>query len=160
MKKKSSSELINESSEKLKKHRAVHNRKVTEKLDNFVYWTSLAILAVFNFVACLFLIPFLMFFGSTKLYLAVGIFGLIFGFLFNLLMLGLEHLKQRHTVVAGIFIPALAVIDVAIIMTIAQRLNSIFRAPLAYNIPGVIIIFIVSFMVPYIVALAIGRHRL
>ncbi len=160
MKKKSSAQLMKESSENLRKHRDMHNRKVTEKLDTFVYWTSLAILAVFNFIACLFLIPFLMFFEGLRLYLAVGIFGLVFGFLFNLLMLGLEHLKQRHTIVAGIFIPALAVLDIAIIMTIAENLNNAFRAPLTYNVPEVIIIFIVLFLVPYLVALGTGMHRL
>jgi hypothetical protein len=160
VKKKSSAQIIKQSTENLQLNRALHNNKVSKNLDQFVYWTSLALLALFNLIACFFLIPFLMFFDGFYLYLSVVLFGLMFGLLFNFLIIGLEHLDDHHMILAGIFIPLLAVVDIVIILRITERINSILKATVQYDISMIIIIFIVAFILPYLATVVTGKHKI
>jgi len=150
---------VHEAKSKLRLHRIERNKNVTEKLDLFVYWTSLALLAVFNILAVFFLVPVLLFFDGLYLYIAVGGFGLAFGFLFNLLILGIEHLEQRHNVIAGIFIPILSVVDILIILKLSQKLSVMLQKTVE-DVPAIIIVFIVSFVVPYLISAIAGKHRM
>lgn len=159
MKKKSHKELIKQADANIKKARKVQKDRMTEKLDYFVYWTSLASLALFNLIGCFFLIPFLMFFDGFSLYLAVGGFGFMFGFLFNLLIIGIEHLKYRHHIIAGIFIPLLAVVDIVLILRISERISVIMKQAIQYDISKVVIVFIALFILPYILSVVSGRHK-
>lgn len=160
MKKKDSSEIIKKSKEKLILSRNIHNKNVSKNLDLFVYWTSLALLALFNLIACFFLIPFLMFFDGFYLYLSVVLFGLMFGILFNFLIIGLEHLDNHHMIIAGIFIPLLAVIDMVLILKIVERINMILKVSVEYDVSMIIIIFITVFVLPYLVSVVTGKHKI
>jgi hypothetical protein len=160
IKKKSSAQIIQQSKENLELNRALHNNKVTKNLDLFVYWTSLALLALFNLIACFFLIPFLMFFDGFYLYLSVTLFGLMFGLLFNFLIIGLEHLDDHHMVIAGIFIPLLAVVDIVIILRITEKINDILKTSIEYDVSMIIIIFITAFVLPYLATVIAGKHKI
>jgi len=158
MGKKSSKQLIKETKERLKIHRNEHNERVTKNLDEFVFWTSLAILALFNLVGCVFLIPLFIFLEGPFLIGCVAAFGLLFGMLFNLLVLGLEHFEHRHNIIAGIFIPLLAVIDIALILKIVSGLSdTIVISP--YNTGKIILIYLGVFMLPYFVSVFTGNHK-
>jgi len=158
--KKKSHDLVKEVRKNLKEHRKLHNAKVSANLDLFMYWTSLSLLALFNLIAVFFLIPFLMFFEGLYLYIAVGGFGLCFGFLFNLLILGIEHLEQKHSVIAGIFIPILAVADISLILKISEHLNSLVTRIASYSVSEIIIIFVGAFIAPYLFSVVTGKHKL
>jgi hypothetical protein len=156
----SSDVLIAGAKARLLEHRDAYKARVNEKIDNLVYWLSLALLALFNFIACFFLIPFLILLDGWQLYLAVGAFGLAFGLLFNLLILGLEHLEHHHSVIAGIFIPLLAVLDISLILKMTEQINSLFVKPVQYDVPLVILIFISVFVAPYLFSVLTGRHKM
>ena len=158
--KKDSKKLIEEATKRAKADREKQKVRLVYKLDNFVYWTSLVLLALFNLVACFFLIPFLMFFSGFYLYLTVACFGLIFGFLFNLLIMGIEHLEQKHHLIAGLFIPALAVIDIVIILRIVERINQVLVRPVTYNTGQIVIIFIFAFVAPYLFTVITRKQKL
>jgi len=155
-----SKDLIKNVQKNLRKERKIHNRNVSKNLDLFMYWTSLALLALFNLVAVFFLIPFLMFFDGFYLYLAIAGFGVCFGLLFNLLILGIEHLEQKHSVIAGIFIPVLAVADISLILKISENLNALLVRQITYNVSEVIVIFIAAFVAPYLLSVMMGKHKL
>jgi hypothetical protein len=159
-KKQNSKDIIAAVENRLAEGRKHYKTRVGERLDNLVYWISLVLLALFNLIACFFLIPFLILFEGWKVYLAVAGFGFMFGFLFNLLILGIEHLEQRHSLVAGIFIPLLAVIDISVILNITEKLGKIFVKQPTYSTSLVIVIFISAFIVPYVFAVLTGRHKL
>jgi len=158
--KKKSSELIKQSRERLKKHRAEYKELVSDRLDLFVYWTSLVLLALFNLVAVFFLIPFLMFFADPFISVMVGGIGLLFGFLFNLLIMGIEHMKKRHTITAGFFIPILAILDIMLILSITETINTMLVRPVTYNVSLVVVVFITTFVAPYLYSVVTGKHRL
>jgi len=139
---------------RLLRHRKEHKDNMTKKLDQMVYWTSLLLLAFFNIAACFFLIPLFVILSGNVLYILVGLFGLIFGILFNLLILGIEHLERRHSVIAGIFIPCLAILDIVIILGIIKRVGSI-----VVNSSVLIMIFITAFVLPYMISVLLGRYR-
>lgn len=159
-KNKESKDIIKRAEKRLEEHRKSHHRKVGERLDSLVYWTSLILLALFNLIATFFLIPFLMFFSGFYLYITVGSFGFVFGFLFNLLILGIKHLDHKHHVIAGIFIPILAILDILLILQITEKINNVLINPIEYNVPAVIIVFILAFVLPYLIALLFGKHKI
>jgi hypothetical protein len=159
-KKQSSKDIIAAVDARLAEGRKQYKARVGEKLDNLVYWLSLVLLALFNLIACFFLIPFLILFEGWKVYVAVTGFGFMFGFLFNLLILGIEHLKHKHSIIAGVFIPLLAVLDISLILSITDRLDKVMVKQATYNESIVIVLFISAFVLPYIFAVLTGRHKL
>jgi hypothetical protein len=153
-------DIIANVEKRLAENRDIYKTRVGEKLDRLVYWSSLVLLALLNFVACFFLIPFLMFLEGIYLYAAVACLGLMFGFLFNLLILGIEHLEHKHTIIAGIFMPLLAVLDISLILNISEKISSLLVRPITYNVPMVVMVFIFSFILPYLISVLSGRHKL
>ena len=155
--KKSSDEVIKDSQKNLKEHRVHHERRVGHKLERFMYWMSLSLLTVFNLIVIFLLIPVLLFFEGQSLYVFLGFFGLLLGFLFNLLIMGIEHLERHHHIIAGIFIPVLALVDIYIVFAITERLKQAFT--ITYSSSIAVAIFITAFMAPYLLAVLMGRHK-
>jgi hypothetical protein len=153
-------DIIANVEKRLAENRDAYKTRVGEKLDRLVYWSSLFLLALLNLVACFFLIPFLMFLEGISLYAAVACLGIVFGFLFNLLILGIEHLEHKHTVIAGIFMPLLAVLDISLILNISEKISLMLVRPITYNVSMVVMVFIFAFILPYLVSVLTGRHKL
>ncbi len=158
--KKSAKELIETAEHNILKHRKKQQVMLVYKLDRFVYWVSLVLLALFNLVACFFLIPFLMFFTGFYLFLMVALFGFVFGFLFNMLIMGIEHLENKHHLIAGMFIPLLAVLDITLILRIVDSINRILIHKVEYNPGEIVIIFVFSFVLPYLFSVVTHRNVL
>jgi hypothetical protein len=102
----------------------------------------------------------MVFFDGLALYISIAGFGFAFGFLFNLLIIGVEHLKARHSIIAGIFIPLLAVLDIVLIIRIIGLISAFFDTPPVFNMPMIVAVFITSFVIPYLVSVVTGHHRL
>jgi hypothetical protein len=114
-----------------------------------IYWVGLVIAIVGNLLISVTLIPFLMILNSMQLYIILGIVGVVFGAMFNVILKDIEHIDQTHHVMAGIFIPAIALITVYVMTNVANRFNDIIRNPNPHNAVILSIIYLCCFSAPY-----------
>lgn len=140
--------------------RRAKKKELESAIERLLYWASLLVLVFLNILGCFFLIPFLLFFRGFALYAAVGAFSLVMGLLFNFLVLGLERLERRHHIVAGILVPLLALLDIALILGIAEHLNRTLLLNMQFNVAGFILLFVALFVTPYLLSVVLGRHKI
>lgn len=125
-------------------------------LDKTVYWLSLLIAAIGNFVMAIALIPELLVFKDFQLYLIVITLGLSFGLLFELLVRSIEHLKTKHHIFLGIIIPLLAVINFVIVSNNMKKFIGI-ENPQNPLIIGAV--YTLAFMLPYFIYQIFLKNR-
>ncbi len=122
-----------------------------KQMNPIVYWLTLIVAIVANMVVSVVLIPFLLTVKSAvTLYLIVALLAISFGFFFNLLLTDMEHVDPRHHVIAGIFIPALSIINIIIVINITSVLDTVlFGAQFKQNAVVIGLIYVVAFIIPY-----------
>ncbi len=125
-------------------------------LDKTVYWLSLLIAVIGNFVMAIALIPELLVFKGFQLYLVVITLGLSFGLLFELLVRSIEHLKTKHHIFLGIIIPILAVINFIIVSNNMKKFIGIGNPQNPLIIGAV---YAIAFMLPYFVYRVFLKNR-
>ena len=122
--------------------------------NNIVYWSTLLLLLICNLVVSVVLIPFIIVLSGFKFYLLIIFFALIFGFLFNLLIMDIEHIEPGHHIFAIIFIPLLAVMNIFIMVSVSNKIAQILSI-LKYQdpfMPSFVYSFV--FLLPYTISLA------
>ena len=145
-------------------HEIEHAEKIIEKgiektkyghnLDLFVYWTALVVTLVGNIAVSFVLIPFLFMVEGFVLYVIIFVIAVMFGFVFNLLIKDIDNMEVHHHLIAGIFIPFIAIINVFIIV----RFSNVLASQVAFlDIPKtdplpVAIVYVVGFILPYLVS--------
>jgi len=116
-----------------------------------LYWVSIILAIIGNFIICISLIPIFLVLSTLPLYLILGVVGLSFGALFNILIKDLGHVDPKHHIVGGIFLPVLAVIvmyvTVKLTNSLALKSNGVF--PL-HNVIFIPIIYVIFFMSPFL----------
>ena len=138
-----------------------HKRRDVElHMDHFLYGISLLILMFCNFLGVLLLLPFLLVFEGTQLYLVVFLFAIMFGLLFNYLIMALSHLGDKHHIIAGVVIPILAIIDILVMLELMEMLIERFRFFPTFDPYVVVVLFIAAFLIPYIFDLFRGKHKI
>lgn len=118
-------------------------------LDNAVYWIVLIAAIIGNFIISIALIPFLLALNRFQLYLIIITIGIAFGLLFELLIRSIAHLKTKHHVFFGLFIPIIAIINVFIIINIANNLDKMLMIKNIHNPITISIVYAVAFILPY-----------
>ena len=124
-----------------------------QQANPLMYWLTLIISIIGNFLIAVAIIPFLIVLSDYQLYLVVGLIAISFGAMFNFLISTMEHLDPSHHVIAGVFIPALAAITIFVMVNVANRLSSFFQSPIIHNPVWVAVIYVIIFSAPY----SIGR---
>ena len=138
-----------------------HKRRAVEShMDKFLYGVSLLILVFCNFLGVLLMLPFLLVFEGTQLYLVIVMFAIIFGLLFNYLIMALSHLGDKHHIIAGVVIPILAIIDILVMLELMEMLIDRFRFFPTFDPYVVVVLFIAAFLIPYIFDLFRGKHKI
>lgn len=128
--------------------------KKEPKRGKFVYWFALVIAIVGNGILSVVLVPFLLVLSSIALYAIIAVIGLAFGSLFNLLLRDIEAADQKQHVIAWIFIPALAVINIYVMTDMANYLIKLLKLSNTLQDPFLVsIIYVFSFSLPYLIAL-------
>jgi len=116
-----------------------------------VYWMALVVAVIGNFVVSVLIIPFLLSLKTFALYIVIALIGICFGFLVNLLIKDIDYLDPKHHIIAGIFIPAVALINIFIVTAIvnyfitATKLNEPLKNPLA-----IAFIYVIAFLFSYL----------
>ncbi|MBI4738010.1 hypothetical protein HY772_00305 [Candidatus Woesearchaeota archaeon] len=114
-----------------------------------IYWAGLLVAIVGNLLISVVFIPFLMILNSVQLYIILGSMGAIFGAMFNLLLRDIEHIDAKHHVMAGVFIPSIALITIFVMVTLANRFNAIIKNPVQHNPYVLSVIYVLAFSAAY-----------
>ena len=114
-----------------------------------IYWSALFLAILGNLVVGVVFIPFLMVLKTLQLYVIMGSMGLIFGAMFHILLKDIEHADSKHRVVAGVFIPAIALITVYVMATLANTFNVLLKNPLRHSPFGIGAVYVIAFTIPY-----------
>jgi len=120
-----------------------------------VYWTTLLVLTIANFLISIILIPFLLVIKPFFVELIVVSLGLILGLMFNHILRNIEHIEVKHHVAAAVFVPAVAIINIFVMVTIANAVAVRIKIPMQQNAVFVAIAYTVAFLLPY----SIGSFR-
>ncbi|MDP2749221.1 MAG: hypothetical protein Q8O89_00125 [Nanoarchaeota archaeon] len=122
-----------------------------QSLSPILYWSALILTMVGNLVVSVVMVPFLVILQGIELYFIIAILGGAFGLLFNLIINDIEHMDTEHHIVAGAFIPAIAAINVFIIVKLSNLLTDILKISFKQNAVIIAFIYITSFMAPYLI---------
>jgi hypothetical protein len=117
-------------------------------LDSAVYWFSLMVAIVGNFMISIALIPMLLALKSIQLYVVIITLALSFGLLFELLIRTIE-LRTSHHVFLGILIPIIALLNFIFIVLVSNRIEVIISVGNHQNPILVGIWYSIAFMLPY-----------
>lgn len=130
------------------------------QIAGIIYWISLVTAIIGNFIISVILIPFLLMLENRlTLYIIVMIMGLVFGALFNFLLSDIQRLDYRHHVISGAVIPALAVINVYIMVEVSKAVGNAISVTVNQNAFVISIIYVAMFIVPYILAMILKNYR-
>ena len=120
-------------------------------LDMSVYWISLVIAIIGNFIISISLIPVLLALNNLPMYAVLITIGMSFGLLFELLIRTIEHLETKHHIFLGIMMPLIAIINVIIIVAFSNNLEKIINIENPHSPLLVGIVYALAFMLPYLI---------
>jgi len=127
--------------------------------DKMVYWLALMLAIVGNIILSVVLIPFLLALENVYLYFVIIVIAFSFGLLFSILLKDIDGLDKRHHVIAGIFLPCLALINVYVMVNLANYLDKVFKTAAAPHSPLLIsVVYVAFFIVPYIFNLLARKY--
>jgi hypothetical protein len=125
-------------------------------LDKVVYWTGLFLAIIGNFVISVILIPFLILMKSFYLYIALIFLGIVFGWVFSIIIKDIEAIKAGQHIVAWIFIPAVAIINVYVMTNLSNHIAKLMEIESGIHAASMVsVVYVLSFMFPYALAKAI-----
>ncbi|MFH1641816.1 MAG: hypothetical protein ABIC04_02865 [Nanoarchaeota archaeon] len=125
--------------------------KQIQILDSVIYWFVLIIAIIGNMVISVALVPFLLEFRHFFLYVIITTMALIFGFLFDFLIRDIESLEQKHVVVAGLLIPALALINIYYTTNFANYVSATLKLGYIHSPYLISVVYVLAFISPYLV---------
>ncbi|MBN1386524.1 hypothetical protein JW968_06150 [Candidatus Woesearchaeota archaeon] len=127
------------------KHEKFHHHS-----SKMLYWITLLVLLICNFAVSLFIVPFLLVLSTFFLYAVLAALGLVFGFLFNLLITDIEHLERRHHLFAAIFMPVVSIVNVFVMIHISNVIAGFFKVFIVHDPFTLSIVYVAAFLAPYL----------
>ena len=121
-----------------------------ESVSRMLYWVTILVLAVCNFLISVLIVPLLLVVNRPAVYITIGALGFFFGFVFNLFISKVGHLEIRHHLFAAIFIPLVSVINIFILVALTNRISSLLKMGLEVNSLLIAVIYVGAFMLPYL----------
>ena len=91
-------------------------------VDKTLYWALLFIAILGNFIVSVVLVPFLLILEGWSLYVSLFFIGLSFGWIFGFILHSLASLEREQHIIASLFIPSLALINVGIFAVLSNKL--------------------------------------
>ena len=119
-------------------------------IDKAVYWGVLIVAIIGNIILSIILIPFMLVLKHFVLYMIIFVLAFVFGLFFDLLLREIEQLDQPHRVIAGLFIPALAIINVFYMTQFSNYLTATIRLNNVHNPLLISIVYTTAFVMPYL----------
>lgn len=124
-----------------------------------LYWLALLALVVFNFLIFLLLVPLAIFLDSFQRHAVAAAVGLVFGLVFNFLVIDIEHLEPRHHLTAALLIPIVAALNLFIMTSLTNIFRGIWELPQAGGALTESAAYAALFLAPYLYSLWRGKIR-
>ncbi len=131
-------------------------KQYKEQAHRVTYWTSLVVITTCNLLTAMFLVPFLMTLPKWYMYILITSIALVFGLLFNLIIRDIE-IETSHHIVAVIFIPLITIINLFLMTTVANKLDTILNINIQHNPLIVSLLYAVIFLLPYAFSMRLKR---
>lgn len=119
-------------------------------LDAAVYWGVLIVAIIGNLILSIILIPFMLVLKHFILYIIIILIAFIFGLFFDLLLREIEQIDYKHHIIAGLFIPALAIINVFYMTRFSNYLTETIQLNNIHNPLIVGCVYTIAFITPYL----------
>ena len=119
-------------------------------LDTLIYWGALGLAVVGNFILSIAFIPVFLVFDDLSLVIAVAIIAAAFGFLLDIVLREIEHLRHRAIIIPELFIPALALINIYVITNLANGFATSLQLQ-THNPWVVSIMYVCAFVLPHFI---------
>ena len=97
---------------------------------------------------------------KTPLYLIILILGALFGFLFETIMELLPDLESHHHIIARFFIPALAIVNIALITTLTNKFTELLLLPATHTPAIIALLYSIAFLSPVIYKFLLEKLKL
>ncbi len=133
------------SQKKQKKHESIYLES-----HRIVYWTMLLVLLVSNLIVAVVLVPILVVINTSFVYAIVGLLGFVFGVLFNHLIRDIENLETHHHLLAVIFIPVVALLNLFSIIPVTNSIRLILDLNTLNNPVIIGSVYVLTFILPYV----------
>ena len=118
-------------------------------IDVSLYWVMLVLAIVGNFILSVAIVPFLLVLKGTTLYLSLFMIALSFGILFSFLLHSIQKIGLRKHILATVFIPALALINVAIFAILSNKLIELLHLSTPPHNPWFIgAVYVLGYVLP------------
>ncbi|MBI2139495.1 hypothetical protein HYU14_01115 [Candidatus Woesearchaeota archaeon] len=118
-------------------------------MDALLYWALLVVAIVGNLIISIILLPFLLAFKNIPLYFTIILLGVLFGYIFNLLIRDVQHTGKEY-IKASLFIPALAVINMYYMVGFANFVSATLHLPSKIHSPlALSLLYVIAFSLPY-----------
>ena len=122
-----------------------------EKADAWMNYVLLMVAIIGNMIIAIMLIPFLLAFKTIPLYIVIGLIALLFGYLFATIIKSLDQ-KAKGGVIAGLFLPAIALINSYFMVEFANFVTTTLTLPNEIHSPVTITaIYVASFVAPFLI---------
>lgn len=119
--------------------------------DTIVYWTALLIAIIGNFIVSVVLVPLLLVLKGPALYFTLFFVGASFGTLIYTVIRIVESIDPKRNLIAGLFIVALAVINIYIITGLTNKLELLMGIPTNIQEPILVsIVYAIGYLIPYL----------
>ncbi|HLG23366.1 MAG TPA: hypothetical protein VI564_00375 [Candidatus Nanoarchaeia archaeon] len=132
--------ISNAKSEKTKENSFLQER---------MYIMLLLLITAANFIISAALIPIFMALSGIFLYVTIIVVGAGFGFLFELVIRGMEHLERRHHIILAFVIPIVSLVNAFIISRISNEIMRVLGLKNLHEPMLVSMVYSVAFVMPY-----------
>ncbi|MBW3014995.1 hypothetical protein KY330_01085 [Candidatus Woesearchaeota archaeon] len=122
-------------------------------MSGYMFWLGLIVLTLCMLGIAFFLIPFFIVVTNYFLHFVIMALAIVFGLLFDFIIKDIEHLDTKHHVFAALYIPIMAISFLAISVAISNRVDELLGVTLHRTPWGISIVFVITFMVPYLISL-------
>lgn len=143
------------SEEEIKKAQKILSEQKPSKGAFFIamlYWLFLFLAIGANLVVSAVLFPLLIISRSNVLYLLIIFLGVVFGLLFSFILKELEAIQSQDHIIAGVFIPAIALINMAYMTGVANRVSSALQISVQQSPILIALAYCLSFVAAFFMA--------
>lgn len=128
-----------------------HKHAWIMRFDKLVYWVSLLLGLLGNFVMAVILIPFFLVASTFWLFVMVFLFAFCFGLLFTAILEHIEILQPRHHALNWVVLPVFSFVTVFLIAYLTYYIDTLLNLDFALqNYWIVALTYTIAFMLPYV----------
>lgn len=126
------------------------NKSIFEQADTWMNYVLLIVAIIGNMIIAIMLVPFLLAFKTIPLYVTIALIASLFGYLFATIIKSLDE-KAKGGVIAGIFLPAIALVNSYFMVEFANFVTTTLTLPNKIHSPITITaIYTLAFVTPFL----------